>query len=164
MKRTKMNWTTRLQNEINFQNCPNSALTKGDKSITSNLLSPFVSSDLGQTLKNSEIYKILNSQMAKGVNFQVSATDFTPIDRNNSLKSFDLNFLKEQKRAVLCFLQQSLLVKYLFSHSQELLEDFIFEVRERESLMTKVDESSYEIYFNAVEFVTRKWFEEDLLN
>jgi len=83
-----------------------------------------------------------------------------------------IEFLKINKTMILCQLQQSLLMKHLFSHSPEQLEDFAFEIREREALilrdcpnsqLTITAETTFEIYCEAVKQTTRKWFAE-LLN
>jgi hypothetical protein len=55
-------------------------------------------------------------------------------------------------------------MKHLFSHSPEQFEDFAFEVKERESLLSITAKTTFEIYFEAVKSVTRKWFAELLNN
>ena len=58
-------------------------------------------------------------------------------------------------------------MKHLFNVSPERFEDFAFEISEREAIfsenclnsqLTKADKTNFEIYFEAVESVTRKWF------
>ena len=92
--------------------------------------------------------------------FDVSADDFLIIDEAQKLKLSDLEFLKINKAAILCQLQQSLLMKHLFSHSPERFEDFSFEVMERESLLSITAKTPFETYFEAVKATTRKWFAE----
>ncbi len=109
---------------------------------------------------------ILNRFIERGVTFDVSADDFQMIDPMKALKASDKEFLKLNSAAVLCQLQQSLLMKHLFSHAPEQFEDFAFEIRERECLSSPLritDKTRFEIYLEAVKSTTRKWFE-DLLN
>ncbi len=69
-----------------------------------------------------------------------------------------MEFLKLNEAAILCHLQQSLLMKHLFSHSPEQFEDFALEIKERESLLTITDKTPFEIYFEAIKDPTKKWF------
>jgi len=111
-------------------------------------------------------HKILNGFIADGITFDVSADDFQTIDGAQFLKTSDKEFLKLNGAAILCHLQQSLLMKHLFNHSPERFEDFAFEITERECLNTPLritDKTRYEIYFEAVKSTTRKWFA-DLLD
>ena len=106
-------------------------------------------------------HKILNGFIADGITFDVSADDFQTIDGAQFLKTSDKEFLKLNGAAILCHLQQSLLMKHLFNHSPERFEDFAFEITERECLNTPLritDKTRYEIYFEAVKSTTRKWF------
>lgn len=116
-------------------------------------------------IKSGKIHEVLNRFIENGTTFDVSADDFQVIDRNQKLKTSDKEFLKLNGAAILCHLQQSLFMKHLFSHSPEQFEDFAFEITERECLsspLTITDKTRFEIYFEAVKFITRKWFE-DLL-
>jgi hypothetical protein len=115
-------------------------------------------------IKTNHFHKVLNRFIEAGVTFDVSADDFLIIDAAQKLKLSDLEFLKINKAAILCQLQQSLLMKHLFSHSPERFEDFAFEISERESLLTITAKTSYEIYFEAVKQTTRKWFADLLTN
>ncbi len=120
--------------------------------------------DLAQ-FEADTFHEILNGFITDGITFDVSADDFQTIDPANALKTSDREFLKLNGAAIICYLQQSLLMKHLFSHSPEQLEDFAFEITERECLsspLTITDKTRFEIYFEAVKFTTRKWFE-DLL-
>ncbi|MBA4121181.1 MAG: hypothetical protein H0X72_01785 [Acidobacteria bacterium] len=111
-------------------------------------------------------HKILNGFIADGITFDVSADDFQTIDGARILKRSDREFLKLNGAAILCQLQQSLLMKHLFNHSPERFEDFAFEITERECLNTPLritGKTRYEIYFEAVKSTTRKWFA-DLLD
>ncbi len=115
-------------------------------------------SDLAE-FKTEKFHEILNRFIENGITFDVSADDFQVIDNNQILKTSDKQFLELNDAAILCQLQQSLLMKHLFSHSPEQFEDFAFEIRERESIMTEVAETTYERYCTAVKDVTRNWFE-----
>ncbi len=109
------------------------------------------------------LHEVLNKFISAGVSFDVSADDFQAIDRANTLKASDREFLKLNGAVILCQLQQSLLVKHLFNHSPEQFEDFAFEIAERESLNTPLritDKTRYEIYFQALRLSTRRWFAE----
>jgi hypothetical protein len=110
--------------------------------------------------KSEKLHEILNRFIENGVAFDVSADDFLFIDTAQTLKLSDMEFLKLNHSIVLCTLQQSLLMKHLFSHSPEQFEDFAFEIMERESLMATTDNTPFEIYFEAVKSVTRRWFAE----
>ncbi|MBA4121493.1 MAG: hypothetical protein H0X72_03380 [Acidobacteria bacterium] len=112
-------------------------------------------------IKSEKLHEVLNRFIESGITFDVSADDFQIIDRAQILKASDKEFLKLNGAAILCQLQQSLLMKHLFSHSPEQFEDFCFEIMERESLNSPLritDKTRFEIYFEAVESVTRKWF------
>jgi len=118
-------------------------------------------------LKADVFHAVLNRFIENGVAFDVSADDFQTIDNNQKLKVSDKEFLELNNAAILCQLQQSLLVKHLFNHSPEQFEDFAFEISERESIFSEVstnspltitDKTRFEIYFFAVKDTTRKWF------
>jgi len=113
--------------------------------------------------KAKKLREILNRFIENGVWFDVSAADFQIIDKTQTLKTSDREFLNLNGAAILCQLQQSLLMKHLFSHSPELLEDFAFEIWERESILIETAETNYDFYCAAVKDVTRGWFEQ-LLN
>jgi hypothetical protein len=134
--------------------------------------SAFVSSHSRESLKTTDdlaqfkaekLHEVLNRFIEAGITFDVSADDFYFIDAAQILKLSDMEFLKLNDALILCHLQQSLLMKHLFSHSPERFEDFAFEIRERESLNTPLritDKTPFEIYFEAVKSTTRKWFAE----
>ena len=134
--------------------------------------SAFVSSHSRESFKNNDeladykaekFHEVLNRFIEAGITFDVAADDFQVIGSDQILKTSDRDFLELNKDAVLCHLQQSLLVKHLFSHSPEQFEDFCFEVMERECLMSPLritDKTQFEIYFEAVKSTTRKWFAE----
>jgi hypothetical protein len=119
--------------------------------------------------KADKLHEVLNRFIAGGITFDVAADDFLFIDTAQTLKLSDMEFLKLNHSIVLCTLQQSLLMKHLFNQSPERFEDFAFEVRECEAIfsedcletpLTKADKTRYEIYFEAVKCVTRRWFNE----
>ncbi len=116
--------------------------------------------------KSEKLHEALNRFITDGITFDVSADDFQMIDPAERLKASDKEFLKLNGAAILCTLQQSLLMKHLFSHSPEQFEDFAFEITERECLSSPLritDKTRYEIYFEAVKSTTRKWFADLLL-
>ena len=110
--------------------------------------------------KTGYFHAELNSFIENGVAFEVSADDFQTIDNNQNLKTSDREFLQLNGAAILCHLQQSLLMKHLFSHSPEQFEDFAFEIMERESLLTITAKTPFEVYFESIKQVTKKWFSE----
>ncbi len=119
--------------------------------------------ELSPKKQTATLTDILNRFIEKGITFDVSADDFQVIDANRILKTSDKEFLELNAAAILCTLQQSLLVKHLFSHSPEQFEDFAFEIQERECLSSPLritDKTQFEIYCEAVKCVTRRWFTE----
>jgi hypothetical protein len=157
------------------ENLTNSDTGKKELKLVS---SPFVTTHSRQSFKNNvelldfkaeKLHEILNRFIESGVTFDVSADDFQAIDSNHTLKSSDREFLELNNAAILCQLQQSLLMKQLFNHSPEQFEDFAVEITEREAIIseesletqvTKGDKTRFEIYFEAVKSTTRKWFDE----
>jgi hypothetical protein len=89
-------------------------------------------------LKTDYFHAVLNQFIADGITFDVSADDFQVIDNNQKLKVSDKEFLELNNAAILCTLQQSLLMKHLFNHSPEQFEDFAFEIQEREAIFSEV--------------------------
>ena len=114
--------------------------------------------------KADYFHEVLNGFIKAGVSFDVSAGDFQTVDPAQTLKQSDREFLKLNTPAILCQLQQSLLMKHLFSHSPDKLEDFAFEITERESLLSITAKTTYETYFEAVKQTTGAWFKELLEN
>jgi hypothetical protein len=93
--------------------------------------------------------------------------DFLFFDERQKLKVSDMEFLKLNSGAILCQLQQSLLMKHLFNHSPEQFEDFAHEIAEREAIILAncpktqlriTDKTRFQFYFDAVNQTTRKWF------
>jgi hypothetical protein len=157
------------------ENLANSDTGEKDLKLVS---SPFVTAHSRQSFKNNnalldfkaeKLHEVLNRFIFAGVTFDVCADDFQIIDNAGILKTSDKQFLELNSAAILCTLQQSLLMKHLFNHSPEQLEDFAFEITEREAIfseesletqVTKGDKTRFEIYFEAVKSTTRKWFAE----
>ncbi len=119
--------------------------------------------------KSEKLHEVLNRFIEVGCAFDVSGDDFQIVDNNQNLKVSDREFLKSNNATILCQLQQSLLVKHLFSHSPEQFEDFSFEIREREAIISEnclnsllriTAETRFETYFEAVKDTTKKWFAE----
>ncbi len=126
----------------------------------------FKNNDKLAEYKAEKLHEVLNRFIEKGITFDVSETDFQIIDNANLLKKSDREFLQLNNAAILCQLQQTLLMKHSFNHSPDQLEDFAFEIMERESLKKPLritDKTRFEIYLEAVGEVTKKWFAE-LLN
>jgi hypothetical protein len=118
-------------------------------------------------LKTDYFHAELNRFIENGVAFDVSTDDFQTIDSNQTLKKSDIEFLELNYTIVLCYLQQSLLMKHLFNHSPDQFEDFAFEIQEREAIflevstnspLTKADKTPFEIYFAVVKEVTKRWY------
>jgi hypothetical protein len=154
-----------------FRHSPKNPKTSDNGEEQSNLVSSaFVSVHSRESLKTSDglaqfeadtFHEILNRFIADGITFDVSGDDFQTVDGAQILKTSDREFLKLNGAAILCHLQQSLLMKHLFSHSPEQFEDFAFEITERESLNSPLritDKTRFEIYLEAVKSTTRKWF------
>jgi hypothetical protein len=60
---------------------------------------------------------------------------------------------------VICTLHQRLLLKHWFYDSPEMLEDFAFDIYEREAILAEENELyTDEIYFLAISEISRKWF------
>ena len=110
-------------------------------------------------IKREKLYEILNRYIELGITFDVSIFDFKVIDLAQTLKTSNIEFLKLNEIDVLCLLQQSLLMKHLFSHSPEKLEDFAFEIEERESILTENSKTTYDSYCIAMRDITSYWFE-----
>ncbi len=177
-----MKWNNRLKSVLTktaesvfSEDCLETQVTKGDKTHLKLVSSPFVTAHSRQSFKNNDelldfkaegLHEILNRFIENGITFDVCADDFQTIDRAQVLKTSDIEFLELNSAAILCQLQQSLLMKHLFNHSPERFEDFAFEITERECLNTPLritGKTRYEIYFEAVKSTTRKWFA-DLLD
>ena len=110
--------------------------------------------------KSKQFHTRLNHFIADGVTFEVSADEFQVLDSDEKLKISDKEFLQLNRQDILCELQQSLLVKHLFSHSPEQFEDFVFSVNERESLLSITDKTRFEIDVLALRQTTKIWFAE----
>jgi hypothetical protein len=155
------------------ENLTNSEESENQSNLVS---SPFVTAHSRDSFKNNDelldfkaekLHEILNRFIENGITFDVSIDDFQIVDNAGILKTSDREFLELNGAAILCQLQQSLLMKHLFSHSPEQFEDFAFEITERESIisedclnsqLTKGDKTNFEIYFDAVKSTTRKCF------
>lgn len=118
---------------------------------------PKTNDDLAR-LKDDMFHEVLNGFIKSGITFEVSADDFQTIDRGQILRASDREFIQLNNAAILCYLQQSALMKHLFDHSPEQFEDFAFEIIERESVLDVEGMISYELYFTAVCEITKKWF------
>ncbi len=127
----------------------------------------FKNNDEQSDFKTDYFHSVLNRFIEAGVTFDVSADNFLFIDPAQTLKLSDMEFLKINSAAILCQLQQSLLMKHLFNHAPEQFEDFAFEIRELEAIILAnrpetelriTDKTQFQIYFDAVNQTTRKWF------
>lgn len=87
----------------------------------------------------------LNRMIALGTSFDVAADDFQ-IVHDELLQEEERKFLTVNKIAVLCTLQQALLMKHLFQPQPDLLTNFIAKVNERDARFEDVCE------------ITTKWF------
>ncbi len=102
----------------------------------------------------------LNRMIADGIKFEISADGFQTIDPANALKTSDREFLKLNAATFLCELQQSFLMKHLFSRSPEQFEDFACAIAEREAIMTGDGRESFPTHCEAVKDVSKNWFTE----
>jgi hypothetical protein len=117
--------------------------------------------DIIRTLtKHSErtLRERLNRMIGRGAAFDVGTDDFQ-ISSADYLTEAERSFLTVNKIYVLCTLQQSLLMKYL---PENLIHDFIFEVKERAAVLAD-GADSIEMPFEIVRDVTSEWFA-DLLD
>jgi hypothetical protein len=136
----------------------------------SNLVSAVIRSAYSrESLKTSDdlarfeadaFHEVLNRFIDDGITFEVSADDFQTVDPAQRLKTSDKEFLKLNGAAILCQLQQSLLMKHLFSHSPGQFEDFACAIAEREAIMTGDGRESFSIHCEAVKDVSKNWFSE----
>jgi hypothetical protein len=153
-----------------FRHLPKNRTISDEAANQSDLVSAVIRSSVSRdSLKTNDdlaqfeadtFHAVLNRFIADGITFEVSADDFQAIDPAQRLKASDKEFLKLNGAAILCHLQQSLLMKHLFNHSPEQFEDFAFEIREREAIMTGDGRESFSIHCEAVKDVTKKWFAE----
>ena len=151
-----------------FRHLPKSQIKSDAIENQKNLVSPVIRSSVSRDsfknndelgdLKTEKFHEVLNGFIEAGITFNVSADFFLVMNHKNILSRSDEDFLIFNAVTVLCHLQQSALMKHLFSHSPEQFEDFAFEIRERESLLTITAKTPFEIYFEAVKQVTKKWF------
>jgi hypothetical protein len=100
----------------------------------------------------------LNVMIEKGTRFDVGEQKFEVVGGEH-LPEFDRQYLVANEKEVLCTLYQRLLVKHWFNDSRELLEEFAFDVEEREAIIAEqyglfTDDS----YFEAVRGTLQKWF------
>jgi hypothetical protein len=107
--------------------------------------------------QSEKLTDILNDMIGAGVCFDVSENEFQILNAER-LNQAAIDFLTVNRREVLCTLQQSLLVKHLFSHAEHSFEDFSDEAYEREGILTDGGKVSIEAHFEAVRDVTKKWF------
>jgi hypothetical protein len=67
-------------------------------------------------------------------------------------------YFRDNFDAVLCFLQQSLLQKKLFSERKDLFDDFDQSIYEMERILIEKGTDKDQAYFEAVKYQTRDWF------
>ena len=178
-------WATRLKDiqpktEISEQ-CLNSALTITDKTPDKVVSSVIVSGQFRDSLKNNAfesennrfrkieqslkqeltkadetrndaILSRINRLISEGVKFEILADSFEAFGLSNT-ESFKFD---DQRKEVLCALQQMYLQKHLFDHSSELLEAFKTEIHERSAIVT---DGGSEVVFQAVSEVCAQWIE-----
>ncbi len=104
------------------------------------------------------LHERLNAMIAAGASFDVGTSDFQ-VFGGDCLSGAEKDFLTVNKIFVLCILQQVLLMKYL---PENLIPDFIFEVRERAAILAD-GAGSTEHPFEIVRDVAGEWFA-DLLD
>ena len=91
----------------------------------------------------------LNAMIAAGVSFEVAADDFQAFGASER----ETVFLRENRRAILCTLHQSLLMKYL---PLDYIARFKDEINERTAILS--DGGTNEPPFEIVAEVAREWF------
>lgn len=102
----------------------------------------------------------INELIERGIFFKVETDSFKVVPNGNVLTEEETEYLKLNRSAVLCHLQQMSLLEHLFDQSLESLEIFSIEVRDRELdliIEGKDKESAYEL--SAFE-VTKNWYDE----
>lgn len=167
----KTNWKTKLKTVLEKDEFSEVSLkkelTKADKTQLNLVLSAFVSDNLVDTsqkkcelteIKSSELCAFLNQFIEAGISFEVSADDFQIIDNGQILKTSDKEFLQINRQAILCQLQNALLMRHLFSIAPEQFEDFACSITERESIMAMNNADSFPSYREAVKDVSKNWF------
>ena len=110
-------------------------------------------------IKTNKLHAELNQLIKNGVTFDVSAEDFQIIINAQILKTSDKEFLKLNYSDVLCQLQQSLLMKRLFSIEPEKFEEFAADIYQHEDLAAKAFDITFQIHCDAVKAITKKWYE-----
>ncbi len=100
----------------------------------------------------------LNAMIEASAAFDVAEENFEVIG-GDRLTEYQRQYLVANEKEVLCTLHQRLLLKHWFYDSPELLEDFAFDIYEREAILVECDGFySYETYFAAVRETSQKWF------
>jgi hypothetical protein len=106
----------------------------------------------------TSISQKLDAMIEASAAFDVSEDKFEIVGSDN-LTEGQKQYLVDNEREVLCTLHQRLLLKHLFSHSPELLEEFAFDIYEREAILADGNGNyTYETYFEAVRVTSQKWF------
>lgn len=142
--------TGKSKSEIPLQIAANNQPAKDEFFETRGMLQSF--------RPEQSISQKLDAMIETGASFDVAEYEFEVIG-GERLTETDRQYLTANKMPVLCTLHQRLLMKYLFYDSTELLENFAFHIFERESILAEENELyTYEIYFETVSDISRKWF------
>jgi hypothetical protein len=115
------------------------------------------SDDLAQ-FEADTFHEVLNRFIADGITFDVSADDFQTIDPAERLKASDKEFLKLNGAAILCTLQQALLMKQLSLDDLQMFKD---EINERTAILS--DGAKISPPFEIIAEFSREWFADLLL-
>jgi hypothetical protein len=108
--------------------------------------------------KSEKLHETLNRFITDGITFDVSADDFQMIDPAERLKASDKEFLKLNGAAILCTLQQALLMKQLSLDDLRMFKD---EINERTAILS--DGAKISPPFEIIAEVSREWFADLLL-
>jgi hypothetical protein len=104
----------------------------------------------------SLIVEKLNYFISSGVQIYVLENDLEVKGRKLSVE--EEFYFRDNFDAVLCFLQQSLLQKKLFSERKDLFDDFDQSIYEMERILIEKGTDKDQAYFEAVKYQTRDWF------
>ncbi|HLM59887.1 MAG TPA: hypothetical protein VK308_03685 [Pyrinomonadaceae bacterium] len=100
----------------------------------------------------------LDAMIEAGAAFDVAEDRFEVVG-SERLTEDQKQYLVVNEREVICTLHQRLLLKHWFYDSPEMLEDFAFDIYEREAILAEENELyTDEIYFLAISEISRKWF------
>lgn len=98
----------------------------------------------------------LNWLIRSGVRIYVLEDDFENYGRK--LSAEEEAYFRDNFDVILCFLQQALLQKRVFSDRKDLFNEFAQSIYEREKNLIEKGKDKHEAYLEAVKYQTRDWF------